>query len=155
MGSVGSGLGEGNADSLFKFDLNVERGTLKMSNSDIQHDLNGDENEIIVTEPPEGEGHKKKKKKKNKDKDTERKEEKKKSKRNKESDSFDREYSVRHEKISEHFNVNEANFNDEDQEIQVDIQPPNNDWDVNVTPPPLPRHNIEISNNWKSKSMGV
>ena len=29
LGSVGSGLGEGNADTLFKFDLNVERGTVR------------------------------------------------------------------------------------------------------------------------------
>ena len=153
MGSVGSGLGEGNADSLFKFDLNVERGTLKMSNGDIRHDLNGNENEVIVTE---SESHKKKKKKKNKDKDTERKE-KKKSKRNKEENfgNFAREDSMRNERISEQFLVNDANLNDEDQEIQVDVSLTNNDWDVNVTPPPQPRHNIEISNNWKSKSMGV
>lgn len=151
LGSVGSGLGEGNADTLFKFDLNVERGTLKMSNNDIHRELIEDENEIIVTD---SEGHKKKKKKK-KDKDVERKE-KKKSKRNKaeESDNFDFEGSMRNERMAEHFPVNEANSNDEDQEIQVDVPLPSNDWDVNVSPP-RPRNNIEISNNWKSKSMGV
>ena len=151
LGSVGSGLGEGNADTLFKFDLNVERGTLKMSNNDIHRELIEDENETIVTE---SEGHKKKKKKK-KDKDVERKE-KKKSKRNKaeESDNFDCEGSMRNERMAEHFLVNEANSNDEDQEIQVDVPLPSNDWDVNVSPP-RPRNNIEISNNWKSKSMGV
>ena len=151
MGSVGSALGEGNADTLFKFDLNVERGMLKMSNNDIHRESIEEKNEIIVTE---SEGHKKKKKKK-KDKDVERKE-KKKSKRNKaeESDNFDCEGSMRNGRISEHFPVNEANSNDEDQEIQVDVPLPSNDWDVNVSPP-RPRNNIEISNNWKSKSMGV
>ena len=152
LGSVGSGLGEGNADTLFKFDLNVERGPLKLSNNDINRELIEDGNEIILTE---SEGHKKKKKKKNKDKDKERKE-KKKSKRNRaeESDNFDCEGSMRNERMSEHFLVNEANSNDEDQEIQVDVPLPSNDWDVNVSPP-RPRNNIEISNNWKSKSMGV
>ena len=151
LGSVGSCLGEGNADTLFKFDLNVERGTLKMSNNDIHREFNEEKNETIVTE---SEGHKKKKKKK-KDKDGERKE-KKKSKRNKaeESDNFDCEGSMRKERMSEHFPANEANSNDEDQEIQVDVPLPSNDWDVNVSPP-RPRNNIEISNNWKSKSMGV
>merc|ERR1711894_148145 len=103
-----------------------------MSNGDIRHDLNGNENEVIVTE---SESHKKKKKKKNKDKDTERKE-KKKSKRNKEENfgNFAREDSMRNERISEQFLVNDANLNDEDQEIQVDVSLTNNAWDVNVTP---------------------
>ena len=154
MGSVGSALGEGNADSLFKFDLNVERGMLKMSNSDIHGDINGNENnnECLVTG---SEGQKKKKKKKDKDKDRERKE-KKKSKRDRDREeepvSYGRVSGMRDERTAEHFV--DANIEEEHQEIQVDAPPSNSDWGVSISPP-APQHNIEISNMRKSKSMGA
>merc|ERR1712079_824930 len=58
------GGGEGNADQLFKFDISVERGTLKENHPKLLHQGNSENHDAMM----DTDSHKKKKKKEKKEK---------------------------------------------------------------------------------------
>ena len=132
------GGGEGNADQLFKFDISVERGTLKENHPTLLHQAHSENHDVMM----DTDSHKKKKKR-----------EKKEKKRCKvESDII--ETTTRHDlgennrsSVSEFVDID---FENDCEDIQAEA--PATNWQIEVTPPKsYERSSTNIS---KSKSMG-
>ena len=143
------GGGEGNADQLFKFDISVERGTLKENHPTLLHQAHSENHDVMV----DTDSHKKKKKKEKKEKKEKRK--KKDKKRSKvESDII--QTTTRHDvdlgennrsSVSEFLDID---FENDCEDIQAEA--PATNWQIEVTPPKsYERSSTNIS---KSKSMG-
>ena len=143
------GGGEGNADQLFKFDISVERGTLKENHPKLLHQGNSENHDAMM----DTDSHKKKKKKEKKDKKEKR--EKKDKKRSKvENDII--ETTTRHDvdlvgnnrsSVSEFVDID---FENDCEDILVEA--PATNWQIEVTPPKS--YERSSTNSFKSKSMG-